>query len=61
MSKDITQIADELTANIDTIEKESAWAIGEIRRLRAENLELRLKVDNLTYMLRAVTQGKVLQ
>ncbi len=61
MIKDITQIADELTANIDTIEAEANWAIGEIRRLRAENMELRLKVDNLLYMLRNVTQGKVLQ
>ncbi len=61
MSKDITQTVDELCANIETIERESAWAIGEIRRLRAENMELQLKVDNLLFMLRAVAQGKVMQ
>ncbi len=61
MSKDITQIADELTANIDTIEAEAAWAIGEIRRLRAENMEKQLRIDNLLYMIRKLTQGEVLQ
>lgn len=52
MSKDILEIADEITANIDTIEAEASWAIGEIKRLRAELMEKQLKIDNLTYLLR---------
>lgn len=59
--KDITEIADELAADTIALAAEATWAIGEIKRLRAENTELRLKVDNLLYMLRKVTAGNVTQ
>lgn len=45
---------EELLKNIHGLEESAKWARGEIARLHAVNLELELKVKNLTYMLRSV-------
>ena len=53
----------EFDAMLTEIEQQAQWANGEMKRLlaenrllRAENLELQLKVENMNYWIRSVTQ-----
>lgn len=57
MNDNFSDALAELDTNIKGLEESAKWAVDEITRLRAENLELELKVKNLTYMLKTVTQG----
>jgi len=59
---ELDKAADELSGHIDSLAKSVDWACDELARLRAdnwnlskENLELQLRVKNLTYMLRNLT------
>lgn len=57
MDEDFSKALDELDANIKGLEESAKWACAEIAQLRTKNLELELKVQNLTYMLKSFTQG----
>ena len=64
MEKTNIMTTEELNAMLDDLEKQSRWALGEIKRLRAENtallaanLELSLKNENLLYWIRTKTQA----
>ena len=59
---ELDKAADELNEHIDSLANSVNWACDELARLRAdnwnlskENLELQLKIKNLTYMLRSLT------
>ena len=59
----MTMTKEEFDAMLTDIEKQAEWANSEIkrlladnRRLQAENMELRLRNDNLTYYLQRQRQ-----
>lgn len=63
---DILKAADELNDNIESLGKSLDQSFNHIegllaanRRLRAENIELRLKVQNLQYFIKAISQGRM--
>lgn len=58
MSKDLAKDIDTLCNNIENLVPDINWMVEEIKRLRAENLELQLKVDNLLFYIRKLTQAQ---
>jgi regulator of replication initiation timing len=52
IATDINKAVGELNGNIELLDKSIDPLCAENRRLRAENMELRLKIDNLLYWLR---------
>lgn len=57
MAKDLTEASEQLSKHVEQLAESVDWASDEIKRLRAENTELKLKIKNLTYYVRALTQG----
>jgi len=58
----LDEATDELGEHISSLERSVNWACDELAKLRAENwelqkqiLELNLRNQNLTYMLRSLT------
>ncbi len=58
MADTLTGAMTQLERNIQQLESDTKWACGEIERLRAENLELKLKVQNLEYFISTITTRK---
>ena len=63
---DINKACDELGQHIEGLSKSVDWACGELARLRhqnellsAENLELKLRNNNLMYYIRANVQARM--
>ena len=56
----VPQTIEELDAMLKDIEIQSKWAAAEIRRLLAENMELKLKIENLNYYIRTATLDAML-
>lgn len=59
--KDLNEATETLNKHVEELSASVDWATDEIRRLRAENEELKLKVANLNYYIRMLTQGMTVQ